>query len=102
MLTVLFKVIRSLTAINELASFALSTHVSVLIPLSAFFLANEYLRIQGLPGFVDARNGLLSEFQLYAIADNFIAVAKGELDAKDLDDRTADVKAQNIQYFTTP
>ena len=62
--------------------------------LSAFFLANEYLRVQGLPGFVNARHDSLSETQLYAIADNFIAVAKGELDAKDLESRTADVKAQ--------
>jgi len=50
--------------------------------IAAFFLANEYLRAQGLPGFVERHS------EMNALADNFIAVAKGELDVKGLEDRT--------------
>jgi len=58
-------------------------------PPSAFYLANEYLRVQGHPGFVNTQSAHISEHELFALADNFIAVAKGELDAKGLEDLTA-------------
>lgn len=50
--------------------------------LAAFFLANEYLRAQGLPGFVERHD------EMNVLADNFIAVAKGELDVKGLENCT--------------
>lgn len=37
---------------------------------------------------MDEQKEPVVETELFAIADNFIAVAKGELDAKDLEDRT--------------
>jgi len=51
---------------------------------TAFIVANEYLRAQGLPGLADG--GKVGEVyaDLTAIADRHIGVASGELDLDDL------------------
>lgn len=51
---------------------------------SAFFLANEYLRAQGLPGLVDQRR-LGGTFKNHnELADRFVGVAASQLDLEDL------------------
>jgi len=52
---------------------------------TAFFLANEYLRAQGLPGLAD--NGKVGEAyeELIAMANRHVAVASGQLDVDGLD-----------------
>ena len=57
---------------------------SSLLPFTAFFLANEYLRAQGLPGLADnTRVG--SVYQgLTDIADEHIKTAAGNLDVEGL------------------
>jgi hypothetical protein len=50
----------------------------------AFFLANEYLRAQGLPGLADeGRIGKAYE-DLRLLAERHISVAKGDLDVEGL------------------
>ncbi|KAF8590845.1 hypothetical protein K439DRAFT_1627585 [Ramaria rubella] len=47
---------------------------------TAFFLANEYLRAQGLPGLADGGKVGKAYEELLSIADRHIEVARGNLD----------------------
>ncbi|KAH8116016.1 hypothetical protein DFH11DRAFT_1254546 [Phellopilus nigrolimitatus] len=51
---------------------------------TAFFLANEYLRAQGLPGLVDGGALGVAYEELHALAERHVSVAKGEMEVAGL------------------
>jgi len=63
---------------------SLTFNMQLIIGFIAFFLANEYLRAQGLPGLADGGEVGEAYKELLFIADRYIEVARGKLDVEGL------------------
>lgn len=60
------------------------SHMTKLMLYTAFWLANEYLRAQALPGLTGPKEKILSPDEVRILAEKFISVARGEMKADEL------------------
>ena len=69
--------------------------VSYIWPLSAFYLANEYIRAMGQPGLVDDRVDPVKD-DVHLVTDRIVSVASGESD-EDVLVRLSEAKRETVE-----